>query len=148
MTTNRRRFLSLLGIGAASAPLAAKAAVDQQMMSLTALKHSGSLIEGIPAQGGYPSDGGGKSPYIAAESYLKLWNKLPAFVERDLRERAKCVNYLDPDIACKRSWSLNVKIAHQVERNFQRLAERYSNQGKYDIAQETFKKAFGFHWPW
>ena len=146
MTTNRRRFLSLLGIGAASAPLAAKAAVDQQMMSLTALKHSGSLMEGTPAD--HPPIDGGKSPYVAAESYLKLWNKLPAFVERDLRERAKCVNYLDPDIACKRSWSLNVKIAHQAERNFQRLAERYSNQGKYDIAQETFKKAFGFHWPW
>ena len=151
MKTNRRRFLSLLGLSAASAPLAAKAAADSEMAALSGLKNA-SLAVGVSASSGYGipdvSQTNVISPYIQAAGYLKSFGKLPIFVENNLRERAKYVEHLDPDIVCKRSWSLNVKIAAQRERNYQREVERIQRSATYDLGQSTFKKITGFEWPW
>ena len=154
MKANRRRFLSLLGVGTAAGPLAAKAAVEQEMLSLTSIKGMDYLSVGNAANS-YPAECGQqigkepyKSPYQLAEQYLRLGGKLPSFVEQNVRERAKTVQYLDPDIACKRSWSLNVKIAAQRERNYTAELNRYIVTGKYEAAQSTFQKLTGFQWPW
>jgi HNH endonuclease len=45
MKANRRGFLGLLGIGAVSAPLAAKAAAESEMMKLTALSNNSIVDE-------------------------------------------------------------------------------------------------------
>lgn len=153
MKTNRRQFLSLLGVGAASAPLAAKVVADNQMASLAGLNNQ-ILAMGVQANTGVQGipDASGNleyvSPYIRVQQYLKLTGKLPEFVEVNLRQRAKNVSHLDPDIACKKSWSLNVKIITQRERNYQYELERLAISGKYDVAQTAFKKITGFEWPW
>lgn len=150
MQANRRRFLSLLGLGAASAPLAAKAAADNQMMALTNLRyanlsagHASEYVGSLRLQ-----SASSLSPNVAAEQYIRLIGKLPSFVEEQVRERAKNINSLDPDIACKKSWSFSVKIQTQRERNYQAEIARYSINGKYEVAQKTFKKISGFEWPW
>jgi hypothetical protein len=152
MKANRRGFLGLLGIGAVSAPLAAKAAADAEIAKLTMLRNSDVLSAGsIPSNGyGAPCQSAEDyvSPYIKVDNYLKLWGKLPEFVESDLRERAKTVYHLDPDIACKRSWSLNAKIHEQRQRNYKMNIERYKITGKHELAQSAFKKLTGFEWPW
>lgn len=89
-----------------------------------------------------------ESPYVLARRYLNTFGKLPDFVEENLRDRARGVNYLDPDIACKKTWSLNVKIMAQRERNYQQLLDRYKDIGNYDSASSAFTKLTGFIWPW
>lgn len=153
MKTNRRKFLSLLGVGTAAGPLAVKVATEQQVLGLTSLKYAGlSAGNPIDTYGEVGSQHVSKeayvSPYIQANNYLKLWGKLPAFVEENLRERAKQVSNLDPDIACKKSWSLCVKISAQRERNYQNLLQQHSKQGTYQEAQSMFSKITGFQWPW
>ena len=148
MKANRRGFLGLLGIGAVSAPLAAKAAAESEMMKLSSI-HSGILSSGIEASSAPPmASAEFVSPYIQANNYLKLWGKLPEFVDKELRNRANSVHYLDPDIVCKRSWSLNVKIQAQKERNYHKEIERYRHSGNYAAAQSAFRKLTGWEWPW
>lgn len=153
MKSNRRGFLGLLGIGAVSAPLAAKAAAEAEISKLTRLDGNKLISAGINTSSGIgaspiQSSEEWVSPYIKANAYLKTWGKLPDFVEYNLREKAKTIYYLDPDIACKRSWSLNVKIQEQRQRNYLMEIERYKATGKYDFAQSAFKKVTGWEWPW
>jgi hypothetical protein len=141
MKPSRRKFLSLLGVSTAAGPLAVRAAAESEIANLTALKNV-SLAAGVEAQS-YPQEVGdikGESPYTQAQKYIKLWGKLPQFVDDNIRERAKNVSYLDPDIACKKSWSLNVKIVAQRERNYQNEIKRYVNSGAYESAQSMFRK--------
>ena len=151
MKPNRRKFLSLLGVSTAAGPLAARVAAESEIANLTTLKGF-PLSVGVEAQS-YPQQAGvigynEESPYIQAQKYLKLWGKLPQFVDDNIRERAKNVSYLDTDIACKKSWSLNVKIAAQRERNYQNEIKRYVNSGAYESAQSMFRKLTGFSWPY
>ena len=148
MKPNRRKFLSLLGVSTAAGPLAVRVAAESEVANLTALKNA-TFAMGTEAQS-YPQSIEYKeeSPYIQAQKYVKLWGKLPQFVDDNLRERAKNVSYLDPDIACKKSWSLNVKIAAQRERNYQNEIKRYVNSGNYETAQNIFRRFTGFSWPY
>lgn len=158
MRTNRRRFLSLLGIGAASAPLAVKAAADAEIASLTGLQYrqgalalSGVVADdygGATAASGQLIKGSYQSPYVGAHNYLKVWGKLPDFIEANVRERSKGVHALDYDIACKKSWSMAAKIHEQRKRNYDRMIEQYSVNGKHELAQNAFQKLTGFQWPW
>lgn len=144
----RRRVLSLLGIGAASAPLAAKAAADAQMGALTSLAgyEVPPLAAGVEiATSGIPSDA---KAYISMSNYLKVFGKLPQHIDHDVRERAKRVSYLDPDIAALKSFSMAAKIQWQRERNYDREVERYKNMGWYETMQDSFQKVAGFRWPW
>lgn len=108
----RRRFLKLMGVTTASAPLA-----DSQ--------------EGL----------------IQVADYIRVFG-LPKHVEPAVRERARYIHCLDPDIACKRSWSLNVKIQEQRQRNYQRMIEGYKASGAYERAQRKFFELAGFKWQW
>ena len=152
--TNRRKFLSLLGIGAASAPLAAKAASDAIVaqgagMSLTGLGQAGL---GLPTNYGLPMvDEGPFIPYekrlLHAADYIKMFG-LPKVIEEGFKDQAKCVLSLDPDIACKQSWSMSIKIMTQRQRNYDRLVERIKVSGWQERGKQTLKKALGFDWPW
>lgn len=152
MKANRRGFLGLLGVGVVSAPLAAKAAAEAEISNLTGLRGTQALAVGIsgstPISSGIGVGSGCVSEYTLADNYLNLWGKLPSFVEDSLKERSKTVFHLDPDIACKKSWSLNVKIQEQRQRNFQRELIRIKRNGKYDAAQSAFQKVTGWQWPW
>lgn len=154
MRPNRRRFLSLLGIGAASAPLAAKAAADSEISALIGASRTGMVaIGGVTPDGGLPSVEGGQaigafeSPYVKVHNYIKLFG-VPEFIESNIRERSKNIYAFDPDIAVKKSWSMAAKIHEQRQRNYTRQIEQYSANGKHEMAQSAFKKLSGFQWPW
>lgn len=148
MKTNRRNFLGLLGIGSVSAPLAAKTAADQEIASLTSL--AGYARPALSGGGGISSEGPpqGNDSCLKMSDYLKVFGKLPVHIERDVRERSKYIAFLDPDIACKRSWSLNVKIAAQQQRNYDKEIERYRQMGWYETTQRSFERDMGFRWTW
>jgi len=55
---------------------------------------------------------------------------------------------LIPDIACKRSWSLCVKIQEQRQRNYDSAMAYYRDLNSYGRAQAAFEKISGFKWPW
>ena len=155
MKTNRRKFLSLLGVGAASAPLAAKAAGDAQFakdMGLHNFAGLGSATMGL-SSGGPPAECN-PGPYIpyekrlmGAADYIKIFG-VPSSVEFRMRDEAKYVAHLDPDIACKQSWSMSVKIMTQRERNYQRSIERMRVAGWQERGRQSLKDLLGFDWPW
>ena len=158
MSTTRRKVLALLGVGAASAPLAAKAAAEASMGSLTGMLPSGVSGFGnggslnLPSQGGAPiPDMGPYVPYekrlIGASDLIKLTG-LPEVVEHQLRDNSRQVFALDPDIACKRSWSMNVKIAEQRQRNYTRSVERIHQAAWSQRRFSAIKALLGFEWPW
>lgn len=141
--------MRFLGAGAAGAPLLAKspaalAGIDGGMGIgvRTAMENSGS------AAGSGGIDGGTTwvHPSIARSNYLKLVGKLPGFVEEQLREQAKYISTLDPDIAVLRSFSLNAKVAWQRERNYERLIATAHRQGPWETAMQAFEKVAGFRW--
>lgn len=153
MQTNRRRFLSLLGIGAASAPLAAKAAADAEVSHLIGASRTGMVAVGglppsnLPSVLGNVANGEYVSPYVTAYKYTQAFG-VPDFIKDKLRERSKGVYALDPDIAVKKSWSMAAKIHEQRQRNYQRQIEQYEVNGKHELAQSAFQKLTGFSWPW
>lgn len=154
MKLNRRRMLTLLGVGTASAPLAAKAMADAEVSSLIGANRTGMLaLGGMSADGGGPASigqqmkGVWESPYISSYKYIQAFG-LPAFIEENIRERAKNIYAFDPDIAVKKSWSMAAKIHEQRQRNYDRQIEQYSINGKHEMAQSAFQKITGFAWPW
>lgn len=146
----RRKFLKIMGVSTAAAPLAAKEALETKATEFTTFgnRHTGNMITGgtdAPLASGGPSDMTG--------AYLKqiAWStarggRLPSFVEDEVRRMSKFVTYLDHDIASKRSWSLAAKVHEQRQRNYKREIERVRNPGGMDIAQEAFEKVAGFRW--
>lgn len=148
----RRKFLGILGVGAASAPLAAKEALDKSIGDLALRGDEGLPV--VPSTGG--NIGGWRERNAErSESIPKAldWirgnnGKLPEHIERSYREEASYVQALDPDIACKRSWSMSVKINEQRQRNYQRNVERYLAQDERMKVRDAFEKAVGFKWPW
>jgi len=157
MKANRRGFLGLLGVGAVSAPLAAKAAADsviaeQMSMGPYGLIGLGNASLGLPG-GGPPGQvvDGPYIPYekrlIGAADYIKIFG-LPKHVENEFRDSAKHVYALDPDIACKKSWSMSVKIMTQRQRNYDRAVKKIEVAGWQERGRQTLKKVLGFDWPW
>ena len=158
MSTTRRKVLALLGVGAASAPLAAKAAADASMGSLTGMLPggvsgfgNGGSLNLSHSSGGAPIADGLFVPYekrlIGASDLIKLTG-LPEVVEHQLRDNSPQVFTLDPDIACKRSWSMNVKIAEQRQRNYTRSVERIHQAAWSQRRFSAIKALLGFEWPW
>ncbi len=154
MKTNRRSFLTLLGVGTATAPLAVKAAADAEIASLTrvgkeALSSSGMGLYGggIQAAGGEQSAGiPYAQKYIQATDYIKMFG-VPEFVEAELRDQSKWISALDPDIACKKSWSMSVKILEQRSRNYERLVKRMHMTAWTHKKRSAIKSILGFEWP-
>lgn len=152
MRATRRIFFGFMG----TAPLAAKAAAEAEiakgigMMNLNGLGNAGM---GLPSgSAGIPqADIGPYVPYekrlIGAADYINTFG-LPKSVEERFRDDARHVHSLDPDIACKQSWSMSVKIITQRERNFQRAVERVHAAGWQERGRQGLKTLLGFDWPW
>jgi hypothetical protein len=138
-----------------AAPLAAKATADAEIA-----KHAGTWsVEGLGdaslrlAGGsiGSPAVSAENIPYerrlIGAADYIKMFG-LPEVIDFELRDRSRYVTALDPDIACKRSWSMSVKIATQRQRNYEREVERLKKSGWQQRGRSALTKLMGFEWPW
>lgn len=111
-----------------AAPLAAKVVADEAIAEATGVKTFGWFPNANPMSGpqGASSSGTGplqEKPWVKALRFFKS-NGLPDWKLRSLRDEARSVHVLDPDIAAKKSWSMAVKIQEQRERNFQRLCEQ------------------------
>lgn len=146
--TTRRRFMSLIGVGAASGPLAVKAANDAHIARLVRAEvgSSGSRY----GDQGPPQSEGDSIPYdqrvIRASDYINTFG-IPPIVESRLRDEARWCDRLDPDIACKVSWSMSVKFATQRQRNYERGLEQLKQTGWRQRGRNTLKAMFGFDWP-
>lgn len=145
----RRRFFGLVG----TAPLAAKAATDAEIARLMGNGHPdglGNASLGL-SYGGPPGSAIAEMPYekriIGAADYIRMFG-LPEQMEFELRDRARNVCYLDPDIAVKRSWSMAVKIMTQRQRLYDREIERMKRSGWMQRGRDGLKKLLGFEWPW
>ena len=124
MKPNRRRFLSLMGVGAASAPLTARAITDAE------------TAKGMNYE----------QRLIGATDYVKMFG-LPSTVEARLRDESRNIYCLDADIACKQSWSMSVKIMTQRERNYQRGVQRIHASALQERSKRALTKLLGFEWP-
>lgn len=147
---SRRKALGLIGTVPVGGALAAKAELDATVSS------QAGLIKGILAPGGAPignaypqgySGGDWRKPYLIAAEYAKAVG-LPEHVKSNMRERARFVDALDPDLAAKRSWSMSVKIATQRERNYQREVDRIKKDADQYRAALLLKETVGWEWPW
>jgi hypothetical protein len=146
MNTSRRSFFALLG----ATPLAARAAADEAMAKAAGVTVSGigNGGLGLPYVGLPPEDGAAyEKRLIGAADYVKLFG-IPEVMDYEARDRARYVNALDPDIACKASWSMSVKLMTQRQRNYAREIERIERTGWVQRGRQTLKKMMGFDWPW
>jgi hypothetical protein len=148
----RRSFLALMGLS----PIAAKEALDVKIAEGVGLRTPlgiGDVSLGIYTGAGMePSETSSTAMPFAkrvtgAAHYARVFG-IPEAVESSMRDQAKYVSMLDPDIACKRSWSMSVKILTQRERNYQRAVERISIAGWQEIMRQKLAKTLGFDWPW
>ena len=140
MKVERRRFLSFLG----AAPLAAKAAADGmagKLIGLSDVPMFGPPLSGISIP---PSASGGSTESWKAK-VLKFvaQGKIPEWLEGDIRKRNHQVTYIDPDIACKKSWSLSVKIATQRQRNIDKALTDVFAQPVRQMRAQEFGEQFG-----
>lgn len=141
MKVGRRRFLSFLG----AAPLAAKVAAEGAASQLIGLQ--GMSIPSAPVMasisGGMPQtiDSGGT--YKAKVLRFLAQNSLPDWLEADIRKRNFNVGYLDPDIVSKKSWSLNVKIATQRQRNIERARKDIWDGPRRSLHSRELEEKFG-----
>ena len=141
MSIARRGFLRLLPGAAVAAPIVAKAAADELM------GQQAGLVRGV--LGGGVEMAQACAPAPPDRSRIKdFFSKfgLPDF-ERDRIWQETSVHYLDPDIAAKKSWSMNVKILTQRERNFKQRIGRELRAWDFEDAREAFQRKHGF-WFW
>lgn len=147
MSFSRRTAMKMLG----ASPFAAKAAASKlaaegqmaKMMGIPNIPSAGSI--GAKASVGVPSYI--TKSMVAASQFVKTFG-LPPGIEEQMRDRAKYVGALDPDIASKRSWSMNVKIMTQRERNFRRDVERIHKSSDYRISLDGVEALLNDRWPW
>lgn len=140
----RRKVLAFLGLGAAAAPLAAKAAADTLTAEMSGIARLGfGAGSSAGAYGGQPSATGGGSWAEKAASFFAR-NAIPDWAEDIFRERARYVNALDPDIANKRSWSFAVKVATQRQRNYETARRTLTEGARRSWLNQQFYERFGF----
>jgi len=152
MKSTRRTFFGFMG----AAPIAAKAAADAEiakgigMININGLGDASLRLPG----GGPIADEPAKEAYIpyekrimGAADYIKTFG-IPASIDARMRDEARYVHCLDPDIACKASWSMSVKIMTQRQRNYERAIERIKSAGWQERGRQSLKKFLGFDWPW
>jgi hypothetical protein len=147
MRPTRRTFFGFMG----TAPLAAKAAAEAEIANSMNMIHFNGLGDAtMRLPGGIPhaiDDVSYEKKLIGAADYIKLFG-VPEAMEYRIRDESRYVSSLDPDIACKRSWSMAVKIMTQRERNYHRSVERMKVAGWQERGKQALKKTLGFDWPW
>jgi hypothetical protein len=147
----RRRFFGVIG----ATPLAAKAAIDAevgQTIGMAGAPGLGNASIGLSYGAPYGAPAAvNELPYenriIGATEYIKLFG-LPEVVDFELRDRARIVCHLDPDIANKRSWSMSVKIMTQRQRNYDREVARLHLSGWRQSGFQKIRTLLGFNWPY
>lgn len=138
-------------------PIAAKATLDAEIaknVGAFAANGLGNASMGLPygdIAGQPAANNGPYVPYekrlIGAADYIKVFG-VPEVMEYELRDRSRCVTSLDPDIACKASWSMSVKLMTQRQRNYEREIQRVERSGWQQRGRSTLKNFLGFDWPW
>lgn len=121
MSLGRRAFLRV----AALSPLAAKKAAET-----TAAELSGTITAG---HGNWHGSGAGvpsNAPDVTKDTWRKLLSNAAQRAEAEsvMFEDERKVGFIDPDIACARSYSLNAKIAYQRQRNVERRLQQLQNE--------------------
>ena len=122
MSLGRRAFLRV----AALSPLAAKKAAEA-----TAAEMSGTITAG---HGKWYGSGADPEPNTTASPSKTDWRRMLGDavhrreVESVLFEDERKVGFIDPDIACARSYSLNAKIAYQRQRNVERRLQQLQDE--------------------
>lgn len=150
MLANRRRFLSLLGVGAASAPLAAKAAADAEIAKLANIGAYGIQVGGIELPGvpqALQQVYSYEQTIVKASDYIKLFG-IPDVIKQRIRDNSQYVHGLDVDLASKKSWSMAVKIQEQRTRNYNRQIKEMEAAGWKERGRQALQKTMGFTWPW
>lgn len=140
--TTRRSFLQIMGLSGAAAPLAAKAASDKAIAEMAGVFPLG---PGTPIGVGMsmPPTAVGGNDWKAKVLRFIARNTLPDWLEEELRWRHRTVGYLDPDIAAKRSWSMNVKIITQRERNIARAKQEALEGPRRSLRNREFEDQYG-----
>ena len=149
MKLARRGFLRIMG----AAPLAARAAVEQETLHLAGVGRIGSDGAAPMAGPAIAGDTPGLNQFVPYEQratraveYVRMFG-LPQWLEDDIRDRARYVPCLDYDIAVQRSWSTSYKFVVQRQRNYERERQRIENSGMRQKARNTLTKLLGFEWP-
>jgi len=150
----RRGFLRVLGL----APIAGKAAADKLIAEHAGLAHG--ALDGLGGQNNGISSAcveapSGAYPYAqltAGEKAKRLFGLLkkaglPSWEHEKIIRENRNVYTLDPDLAALRSFSMNVKIVTQRQRNIEREIARLRFQSTYQAHVEKFRRQHGY-WLW
>ena len=132
------------------APVAGKTAIDAETAKIANVAANGlgdassRLITGVT---GFSSPESWSKSVLGAAEHVRLFG-VPDSVDFRIRDDARNVHALDPDIACKRSWSMSVKIMTQRQRNYDRAIERLKSSGAIERKRQALTALLGFEWPW
>lgn len=118
----RRSFLGLLGMAPVAAPMAAKAAIERADAELVGVTLNGVAKDSMLVSVGHTE----RSMLAKAASVLN--GVVPDWKKRQLREEAKSVRYISPDVATLRSVSLSSKIRIQRERDYNRYLREFEDR--------------------
>lgn len=144
--TNRRSFLRVLGMAPVAAPLAIKAAAEQAVGQLSGVASGGLAAGHFTGAGQAASNSlGGMGGWHKKILQLVAENALPDWYDEHLRRMHGQVTALDPDIASKRSWSMNVKIATQRERNIARARNELTDGPERQLRRDEFCQKTGVY---
>lgn len=147
ISATRRKFMSMVGVGAAASPLAVKRAADQAAMGLTGVKVS---TPDRDAAGAVPEwETSNNDKYLNTADFIQAFG-LPEVIRREIwQEAGDRIYYLDPDLAVKRSWSLSVKFQEQRQRNYKRAIASIQERANEKRARALLKSTTGIdYWPW
>ena len=117
-----------------------------------AAKLAGAGVLGGDAIGaaGVPMPGGTAGPPAlrgnALVRLLKSLGGLPSWKLKEIRQQARAVRQLDPDIAALRSISLSAALRMQWARNEKRITKDTYEWHSYADERESFLKRHGIDW--
>jgi hypothetical protein len=142
---NRRFFLKVFGLGAATAPNTAKNTLSGLItpaLSDTGVNHiAGVDNEDIYEPGLHEYLYGKNAPALKAA--LRAYGSIPKFHQEQLkRDAAEDSRRLDVDLASYRSMSPSVKMLHQKQRNYDRKVDAYWHS-LGDDGWKAFRRTLG-----
>jgi len=136
MIFDRRKFLK----AAAVAPAAAKKAAESRARKMADV---GAVGEGVGQIATTAPNVEGKS-----RKEFRKWvlnHGLPEWRREQMREEAKAVHALDPDIASMVSFSLAGKVQMQQQRNYRRAVDNFDYHAQFEERVSLFEKLTGFN---
>lgn len=139
----RRSFLRALGIGPAAIAVGSAEQATGLRGGVGSLFGHGvsSGVYDIAGPPGLTGDPAGIAQKMA--TYL-AGNALPSFVTDRIRENARDIHRLDPDLAVNRSFSLTTKMRIQAEREVVRATRTAMTVSKRNVLRAAFQKMHGF----